>query len=99
MSSNNGSIYGCQWLATIVLLVVHSPMSNAFAPSSNCQSLRALPKGMNQHFMSSGDGSEDAWVKGERTDTTASHAISTMKMEIYLTVHTCTSCHLDLGTS
>jgi len=63
MSSNNGSIYGCQWLATIVLLVVHSPMSNAFAPSSNCQSLRALPKGMNQHFMSSGDGSEDAWVK------------------------------------
>lgn len=64
MSSDKGGIYGCQWLATMILLV-HSPISNAFAPSSGCQYLRAIPKGMNQHFMSSGDGSEDAWVKGE----------------------------------
>lgn len=57
-----------KWLAAMIL-ALYSPAVDAFAPSPlQSRAVRSsYGESMNQHFMSSGDGSEDEWVKGKST--------------------------------
>lgn len=58
----NRAAYNRQWLVTMIL-ILHSLVIDAFAPSQYRNRVVGRSGAGNQH-MSSGDGSEDEWVKG-----------------------------------
>jgi hypothetical protein len=58
----SGGKIGKRWLATMIL-ILHSLVIDAFAPSQYRNRVVGRSGAGNQR-MSSGDGSEDEWVKG-----------------------------------
>ena len=58
-----GCVCTRQLLGAMVLLM-NSPLVNAFAPTQYRGGVQSRNSNMNELNMSSGDGSEDEWVKG-----------------------------------